>query len=201
MEAETPQPALMIGPRQRVSLVDEIVAAVKGGVETGDLRRKGKDFARRVDAGHVVRLMQRRQRLQVSELFQHAFVDDRRRGIVHASVHDSVADGLDRDLRERFLEPFEDLLDAGRVVSPGHRLLERLAVNDRDREGRLRPQALDLALGQEAGPRRRRSKQSEFDRGRSGVQRENVIDHGLDSTNCANSSERSSALAGSSCAT
>ena len=48
--------------RQRESVVDEGMRAVKRRVETGDLRHAGKCRPGRFDAGEVVRLVQRRER-------------------------------------------------------------------------------------------------------------------------------------------
>ena len=53
---------VVIGARQSVCVVDEGMAAMESGVETGDLRRRRKGLHRRFDAGDIVRLVERRER-------------------------------------------------------------------------------------------------------------------------------------------
>ena len=57
--------------RQRHQLGDRRLAAMKAGVEAGDLRHVGQPLGDRFDRREVVRLMQRRQRNQRSQLVEH----------------------------------------------------------------------------------------------------------------------------------
>ena len=62
MEAVPPHALVVIGARQRKGVVDKRMAAMESGVETGDLRRRREGLHRRLDAGDVVRLVERRKR-------------------------------------------------------------------------------------------------------------------------------------------
>ena len=82
MEAVAAHALVVEGARQAVGVAVEGVAAMEGGVETGDLRRRRKRAARGADAGDIVRLVQRRQRLQRGERRLDGVVDQRRGGKV-----------------------------------------------------------------------------------------------------------------------
>ena len=90
------------------------MAAVEGRVEAGDLRLSGKGADRRLDAGDVVRLVERRERDELAQLGEHRLVDQHRRGEVGAAVDDAMADGDDPARIADVLEPTEN--DAHRRV-------------------------------------------------------------------------------------
>jgi hypothetical protein len=65
------------GARQGEQLRDFGLAAVEGGVEAGHLRHAGQRGAERVDAGQVVRLVQRRQRNEAAQFVDHGGIEHR----------------------------------------------------------------------------------------------------------------------------
>jgi hypothetical protein len=77
------------------------LARVERGVEAGDLRDVGKGRARRAHAGEVVRLVQRRERLERRQRGEQRLVDRRRGDVRGAAVDDAVADAGDSRLRRR----------------------------------------------------------------------------------------------------
>ena len=80
VEPVAPHALVVIGARQGERVVDEGMAAVERRVEAGDLRRSGKGRDRRLDAGEVVRLVQRRERDELAQLGEHGVVDQHRLG-------------------------------------------------------------------------------------------------------------------------
>jgi hypothetical protein len=61
-------------------------------VEARDLPNVGHALEQLRDAGQVVRLVQRRERLELAQVVEHARRDDDRRRIARAAVDDAVAD-------------------------------------------------------------------------------------------------------------
>ena len=82
--------------RDRVVVGKRAVAAMKGGVEAGDLRQIRKARADRADRRQVVGLMQRRERNVALESRKHVVVDQDRPIVVRAAMDDAMAD-RDRD--------------------------------------------------------------------------------------------------------
>jgi hypothetical protein len=73
------------------------VRAVEAGIEARHLGHAGKGRHGGADAGEVVRLVQRGKGRQRLEFGNQGFVDERRRGVIDATVHDAMADGVDSD--------------------------------------------------------------------------------------------------------
>jgi hypothetical protein len=68
--------------------------AVEGGVEAGHLRHARLAFEHQPDRHQVVRLVQRRQRDELLQVRQHFAVHAHRRRVLHANMHDAMADAL-----------------------------------------------------------------------------------------------------------
>jgi hypothetical protein len=81
--------------RQRHQFGDRRLAAVKTGVEAGNLGDTRQTLGDGIDRREVVRLMQRRQRYQLAQLFHHLRRHDRRTGITRAAMDDAMADAED----------------------------------------------------------------------------------------------------------
>ena len=97
--------------RQRIGVVDEGVAAMKGGVETDDLRHAREGRVGGLDPREIMRLVERGQRRQRPQIRENRRVHDRRRGMVQPAVHDAVADGADHDVGKLRLDPSENQAD------------------------------------------------------------------------------------------
>ena len=108
VEAVATHALFIIGARQRERVGHERMAAVEGGVEAGDLRRRRERLHRRLDAGDVVRLVQRRKRDQRPQLREHRRVDEYRLDQVRPAMNDAVAHGDDSARIADLLEPTED---------------------------------------------------------------------------------------------
>ena len=92
VEAVAAHALVVIGARQGEGVGDEGVAAMERGVEAGDLRRRRECLHRRLDAGDVVRLVQRRERDERPQLRERRLVDQHRVGEVGPAMDDAVAD-------------------------------------------------------------------------------------------------------------
>ena len=138
--------------RQREALVDLRLRAVESGVETGDLRHGREGRARGLHPRQVVRLVQRRQRLQRRHRGEDGVVDQHRPGKGRAPMHDAVAHGHHR-----------------RAADARQHLLQGLRV--RQARG---AKALDLARQQRRRQIAVARKQRELDRRRAGVEGEQV---------------------------
>src|SRR5262245_50040641 len=157
------------------------MAAVKGGIEAGDLQELRLPRPDRADRGEIVRLVQRRERREGLETLQHRLGDDGRRAVIRTAMHDPVADGggMLADLRaqeaDHLVERGRYVLDLGRrpgLVGQG------IAVHAaRDQMGLYR-HALDLTLQAPFEPvAGRDGKQLEFDARAAGVDDENGLAH------------------------
>jgi len=89
---------------------------VERGVEAGELRGAGKGRARRANAGEVVRLVQRRERLERRQRGEQRLVDRRRGDVRGAAVDDAVADAGDLAFAGEELAPREQRRDRFRVT-------------------------------------------------------------------------------------
>ena len=74
VKAVTPHTFVIHCPRQRERIVHPGMAAMKGGVEAGNLRHPREGRHRRADPGQIVRLVQRRKRGEALEFGQTCFV-------------------------------------------------------------------------------------------------------------------------------
>ena len=106
---------------------------VKRGVEAGDLRHTGAILRHRLDGGHVVRLVQRRQRDQRFQLRQRSPRRRARARRTHAAMHDAMPDGDDAVLAERTVPtPGEKEFDRALMpswVPDGHSFSPTTAVS------------------------------------------------------------------------
>ena len=106
---------------------------MEGGIEAGDLRQVGKLLGERADGGEVVRLVQRRQRLELPQLARcTCCVQPHRPGVEQAAVDHPVAGGDDVDVGLVALQPVDQEAHRrphGRASSAGQSLLaDHLAV-------------------------------------------------------------------------
>ena len=99
MKAVAAHALVVIGAGQGVGVVDEGMAAMEGGVEAGDLRRRRESLHRRFDAGDIVRLVERRERNERRKLGERCVVDQDWRGVIRPSMDDAMADRDDRQNR------------------------------------------------------------------------------------------------------
>ena len=127
------------------------VAAVKRGIETGDLRQFREARQNRADRREIVGLMQRRQRNIALKLGQHSAVDADWLVVIRAAVDDTMTDRQKIELL-RFTQPGSDRLDSGRHVR--NRFGLKCAVDERGSAGtvgtqpRPCPDAVHLPLDQ-----------------------------------------------------
>ena len=91
---------------------------VEGGIEAGDLQRARKGGPSRANAGDVVRLVQRRQRLQGDQRRQRLVVDDGRPVEMRPAVHDAMADLRDPSAR-KFLGQERQQMGESRLLVAG----------------------------------------------------------------------------------
>ena len=86
--------SLVVQPaRYGVVVRDLVVVAVKGRVEAGDLRQRGKIGEQGADRRQIVGLMQRRECREPLQTRDHAMVDQHGPIIIRTAVHDPMADG------------------------------------------------------------------------------------------------------------
>lgn len=162
--------------RQRVSVVDPRVGAVKGRVEARHLKRLRKRLLRRTDPGKVMRLVERRKRAQACKSGENSLVEHDGLAELGAAMHDPVADGGNRNIGNCRIEKGENGGERRRVV--GDLLLaERLVDGSRACNVGLEPghgaKPFDLAA-HALLKIRTRLEQGEFDRGGTGIQGEDV---------------------------
>jgi len=103
MEAVAAHALLAQRTRQREGVVHLGHVGVEGGVETGHLRQLGESSAELADARQVVRLVQRRERIEARQLFQHLVGHVHAVGVFAAAMHDAVRHGLDALRRSQLL--------------------------------------------------------------------------------------------------
>ena len=164
MKAKAPQAPLVIGARQRVGVVDEGVAAMKRRVETHHLRHARKRPVGGLDAGEVMRLVQRRERRQRLEFGDQRRVDDGRLRVIRSAMHHAVADGADLDFGEARLDPCENIADRLLVVARLRGRLASLAAGDPRDKARAGAELVDFAAGGGRGPIAAHREHGEFDR-------------------------------------
>ena len=105
--------ALCVEPlRNRIVVGDRAVAAVKGGVEAGDLGQPWKTGEKRTNRRKIVRLVKRRQRHIALELREHLVVDEHGPVVVRAAVHDPMSDRVGFELL-RVAQPGSDRMERG----------------------------------------------------------------------------------------
>ena len=89
---------------------------MEGGIEAGDLWKIGKLPGDGADGGEIVRLVQRRQWLELHQFGQHSLVEQDRAGIEQAAVDHPVAGGDDMDIVFVALQPLDQEAHPGRMV-------------------------------------------------------------------------------------
>ncbi len=107
MKAVATHAALGDRGRQRKGLSQRRRGAMKCGVEGGDLRQPGPPRGDGADRHQVVRLMQRRQRDERSQLLDDGCVHPHRRSVIGAAVHDAVSNRGEPRAARRGLQPVE----------------------------------------------------------------------------------------------
>lgn len=70
------------------------LVVMKGGIEAGDLRRAGQQAADCIDAGQVVRLVQRGKRCEAAQLLDTLAVEQDRCRELKPAMHDTMTDGV-----------------------------------------------------------------------------------------------------------
>src|SRR6201996_1526478 len=88
-------------PRQSKSLRQLRLAAMESGVETRDLRHLRRSLPDGAYRGKVMRLMKRRQGLEIRQIDQHVRRHADGAIVMHAAMHHSVPDADDRGSREK----------------------------------------------------------------------------------------------------
>jgi hypothetical protein len=194
MEAVAPNARVVQRARQCEAAVDLGLHRVKGSVEARHLRHALESGHGRTHAGQVVRLVQRRQRLEFGQCFEHLRIDAHRRHEIRAAMHDAVADAGNAPAVALLRMPLEQRRE--RALVRGLRAVERgivqgLALCIAHAQPRLQSRAQAVGL---ARPQRRRQdntacaidaacligriEQRDLDRRRSGVESQQRIGHG-----------------------
>ena len=150
---------------------------MESGVKTRDLHGVRKGPLRRTNAGQIVGLVQRCQRVELLQDRKPLLVEHDGFAEGDASMHNAVADSGNRHLATDFLEKGQHDSKRGRMV--GHlarveRLVSQLLVVALDLKVRRRAEALDLAA-HTFDQLRSGIEQRELDRRRSGIQGQNVL--------------------------
>ena len=155
------------------------MAAVERGVEAGDLQHVGECGARGLDAGDVVRQVQRRQRHQCAQRGKHLVVDGARRAEARGAVNHAVADRGKLQLREFGVQQCEDRAEcvavAAQLACRQTAVVQDAAIRGARLEVSVLAQPVDLAcrgpLQQPGGIDR---EQRELDRRGAGVEGDDV---------------------------
>ena len=93
VKSVAPDPLLVQPAGYGVVVRDLVVVAMKGGVEAGDLRQRGKIGEQRADRRQIVGLMQRRKRREPLQTRDHAMVDQHGTIVIGTAMDDPMADG------------------------------------------------------------------------------------------------------------
>src|ERR1051325_3682215 len=122
--------------------------AVKGGIETGDLRHLWCDRRNRADRRQGVRLMQRREGHQSFERGRDLSLDQDRFGVGGSTMHDPMAHAVEHRLMSNMSnKPIMDGGNGGSVIGSGYRLIQQLAaLRIGDLEVRLSSDRGNLAM-------------------------------------------------------
>src|SRR5262245_13188892 len=154
---------------------------MKAGVETGDLRDTGELLGHRINCRQVVRLMERRERYELSQLLEDLWRDQRWAAECCTAVDDTVADPKDPCPTVLGTEPAREAFERGAPISD--RLVERsigqtLACAGLCRESWRDADALNLAARFQApAVRLRPSIDVEFEARRSCVENDGEVFH------------------------
>ena len=127
---------------------DRRLAAVEARIEASHLRHLRHPLEHRVDRREVVRLMERRQRHQRSQVLEHLRRDDHGCGIARPAVDDAMADGEHAGVAVLRPQPCGKRVERSAGVGDGAvqpLLGNLLALAVLRRESRRRANAVDLA--------------------------------------------------------
>ena len=191
MKAITPHAGVVQGARQGEALVHVTLVGMEGGVEAGKLWHAGKGSNGSVYARQVVGLVQWCQRHKALEFFEHGQVDRHRVGKPGAAVHDAVTDRTNRSAGGVALAPGQHRVERtgmGGVGLRQYRLMYGASPRVLYIQARSEPGTKPLYLPGPQGTGERGTgrgyylgsvKQRKLDRRRSGVEREQLICHGV----------------------
>ncbi len=135
--------------RDRVMIGQRAMAAMKGGVEAGDLRQIRETGQDRTDRRQIVRLMKRRQRNVAFQSRQYVLIDPDRPVVVRAAMHDAMPDRNRIDL-QLSAQPGACCRERGRDIADGFALIAAVdqhgAIGRGDAQPRPASDAVHLAL-------------------------------------------------------
>ena len=121
---------------------------MESGVETRDLRHLRRSLPDGVYRGKVMRLMKRRQGLEIRQIGQHVRRHPDGAIVTHAAMHHPVPDADDRGSRDERGYDGKDLTRSRLVIKtrrrPGVRL-DDVALRIADLQARRDPNPLDLS--------------------------------------------------------
>ena len=158
MEAVAPHAARGDLGGQRESLRHLGLRTMEGGVEAGHLRQVRTQLRNDVDGLEVVRLVQRRERVQLLERRDHLRGDQHGLRELHAAVHDPVADRHELVVATALAQELDQVIDRAGVaeldaLAPVLRA-DLGALGVLGDEPRRSVEALDLSAHAAAGARR-----------------------------------------------
>src|ERR1041385_9310162 len=103
--------------------------AVKGGIETGDLRHLRCDRRNRADRRQGVRLMQRREGYQSFERGHDLSLGQDRFGVGGSTMHDPMAHAVEHRLMSNMSnKPIMDRGNSGSLIGSGYRLVQPIGA-------------------------------------------------------------------------
>jgi hypothetical protein len=172
--------------RQSEALHNSRLAMVERGIKAGDLRQVRPGRGDHLDGCQIVRLMQRRQRLQTLEPRENVRLHPHRRTELGAPVHDPVPDRLHPLAVQQLHAGFQNGMRRGLVAKALGRpasLQHRFAGMVFDGQARLQADPLDLAA--EPGRPGVDVVNGELDAGRAGVEDGDRSGHGVIRRQCS----------------
>ena len=149
METVSPDAFGMQRQGNREMIGQRAVAAMKRGIETGDLRQVRETGQDRPDRREIVRLVKRRQRNVAFQSRQHVLIDPHRPVVVRAAMHDAMSD-RDRIDLQLFPQPCARCRERRRNIRHGFALVAAVdqhgAIGRRDAQPRAASDPVHLAL-------------------------------------------------------
>jgi len=156
--------------------------AMKGGVETGDLRDVREGIAKGLDEGDFAREVSQIERLIATKFGDQIRRDDLMIDEMDAAMDDAMADTGDGGLADLFVEEFDEPFggEAIAVVADGLLLARAMFAGFDDEACAGLADAFDLS-DERADGRRGRGEEGELDAGRAAVDGEDERAFGHDS--------------------
>ena len=152
------------------------------GVEARDLRQIRYGVEQRADGREIVRLVQRRERIQALEVGKDVGIDADGRRIREAAVHDAMADGAQRMIAEVLADERDDMRERSIMSERGavgpSPLAQSFAARIEGFEARRRIDLFDLPVVQPSEIAAALGEQRELDARRAGVDDGDRIAHG-----------------------